>query len=149
VADRRDPGGAVDIQANQAGSGLGRLAGMNAHAHSHVLLGGPMLGFERPLHFDHRRCACPRRREYGKKTVALGVDLLAGVGGQTRSDDPVVVSEDLGIRALPQAPEQRRRAFNVGEQEGESLRGQKRKRSGRAAQYIFHARVVPPKYAWV
>jgi hypothetical protein len=124
VADRRDPGGAVDVQTDQAGGCLGRLAGMNAHAHPHVLLGGPLVGFEGPLHFDHRRCACPRRREHGKKTVTLGADLLPLVGGQARSDDPMVLSEDVAIRALPQAPEQGCRAFNVCEQEGESLRGQ-------------------------
>ena len=97
---------------------------MNAHAHSHVFLAGPLAGFEGPLHFDHRRCACLRRREHGEKTVALGADLLAVVGGQARPDDPVVLSKDLGIRALPQAPKQGCRAFNVGEQEGKSLRGQ-------------------------
>jgi hypothetical protein len=144
MADRRDPGRAVDVQADQAGGGLGRLASMNAHAHSHVVLGGPLVGFEGPLHFDYRRCACPWRREHGKKTVALGADLLPAVGGQARSDDPMVLSEDLGIRGLPQALEQGCRAFNVGKEKGQSLRGQS-VRDGRAlCTTLFHARVVSP-----
>jgi hypothetical protein len=144
VADRRDPSRSVDVQADQTRGGLGRLASMSAHSHSHVLLGGPLVGFESPLHFDHRRCACPWRREHGKKTVALGADLLAVVGSQARSDDPVVLSEDLCIRALPQAFEQGCRTFNVGEEKGESLRGQS-VRDVRAPHHIFHARLVSPE----
>ena len=82
MADRGDPGRAVDVQAHQAGGGLGRLADVNAHPHSHVLLGGPLMGLEGTLDFDHRRCAGPRRREHGEHAVTCGTDFPTGVGGE-------------------------------------------------------------------
>jgi hypothetical protein len=53
------------------------------------------------------------------------------VSGERGPNDPVVISEDVSVGILAQTPEQGCRTLDVGEEEGERIRAQKRKRSRR------------------
>ena len=121
VRDRGHPGGAMDIQAHQAGGRLRRLTGMHAHPHPDLLPAGPGMCLDGLLHLHHRRHARPRRGEHGEERVSLGVRFPAAVSGQSRPDQRVMVGQYLRVDAFPQAPEQRRRALDVGEQKREGL----------------------------
>ena len=125
IGDRGDPGGSVDVETNQTCDRLRRLPEMNAHADADVLTRGPPMGLEVLLHLDHRRRTSVRRGEDREEAVPLGDDFTSVVGGEPRSNDPVVVREDLGVVNVSQATEKRGRTLDVGEEEGERLRGSK------------------------
>jgi hypothetical protein len=59
VGDGRHPGGAVDIQAHQAGGRLRCLTGVDTHPHPDLLPGGPRMGLNGLLHLRDRRYARP------------------------------------------------------------------------------------------
>jgi hypothetical protein len=98
---------------------------MNAHADADVLTRGPAMGLEVLLHLDHRRYTSVRRGEDREEAIPLSADFTSVVGGEPRSNDPVVVNEDLGVLNFPQTAEKRGRTLDVGEEEGERLRASK------------------------
>ena len=124
VSGGRDAGAPVDVEADQAGRCLGRLAGMDAHPDADRLTVGPWVRPERPLHLDGRGHARAGRGEHREERVALGIDLPAAVRGQPGTDQPVVRGEDLRV-GIAQALQQRRRALDVGEEKSERQRGQR------------------------
>jgi hypothetical protein len=121
VRDRRYPGGAVHVQAHQARSRLRRLTGMHTHPNPDLLPSRPRICLHGLLQLHHRLHTCLRRREHREKPITLGIDFLAAMSGQTRSDQRVVTGEYLRVDAFPHTPQQRRRALNVGEQKRESF----------------------------
>ena len=126
VPDRGHPGGAMHIQAHQARGRPGRLTGMHPHPHPDLLPGRPRVRLQGLLHLQHRRHARPRRGEHREERISLGIDFPAAVGGQHRPDERVVVGQHLRVDVLPQPPQQRRRALDVGKQKRESLRASHR-----------------------
>jgi len=124
VGGCRDPGGAVNVQADQAGRRLRCLAGVDAHPDADLLAGRPRVRNERPLHLDDRGHTGPRRGECREEAVTLGDNLLAVVPGQAGADQLMVGGEDLCVR-FPQASQHRRRTLDVSKEEGERLRGQR------------------------
>ena len=123
VSDCRDPRTAVNVETDQSDRRLRRLAGVDAHPDPESFTGWPRIRNERPLHLDSRGHAGARRGEYREERIALGVNLLAAVRGQSRPDQPMMTGENLRVH-LPQPPQHRRGTLDVGEQEGERLRGQ-------------------------
>jgi hypothetical protein len=82
------------------------------------------VGGKGQLGFDDRCRAGAQRGEHREERVALGIPLRPFMGGEPRPNEGVVISEDLGVGVVTEAPEQRRRGLDVGEEEGERLRGQ-------------------------
>ena len=97
VGDGGHPGGAVDIQAHQAGRRSRRLTGMEAHPHPEVFPGGPGMGLDGPLHLHRRGHGRARGGEHGEERVALGVHFLAVVSGQAGPDKRLMLGEDLRV----------------------------------------------------
>ena len=128
MADCRNPGGPVNAETNEAGFGLPRLAGMNAHADADSFACWPRVGKERPLHLDRRGNAGTRRREHGEERITLGVNLLAAVRGEARPDQPMMIGKYLRV-PVAQAHQQRRGALDISEEKGERLRSQQLKTS--------------------
>ena len=120
VRDRRDPGRAVHLEADEADRRPRGLAGVDAHADPDVLAGGPGVGPQCALHVDRRGHAGARRREHREERVALGVHLLTVVRVQAGPDDPVVIGQHPGV-GVPELPQHRRGALDVGEQERQRL----------------------------
>jgi hypothetical protein len=60
MPDGGQPGGAVDIQAHQAGRGPSGLAGVDAHPDPDLLPARPGMCRQRPLDLQHRGRAGPR-----------------------------------------------------------------------------------------
>ena len=83
---------------------------------------------------QHRRHARPRRGEHREERIPLRVHLAAVVRGQRRPDQRVMPGQHLRVNVVPQPPEQRRRALNVGEQEREGLHPSQRRRPARRRQ---------------
>jgi len=73
------------------------------------------------LHFQHRRHAATRRGEHREEPIPLRVHLAAVVRDQRRPDQRVMPGQDPRVDVVPQPPEQRRGALDVGEQEREGL----------------------------
>ena len=134
VRDGRHPGGPVDIQAHQAGGRLGRLTGMDPHPH-------PDAAPRQAMHAPRWPAASAitaathavGEREHGEERVSLGIHLPAAVSGQGGPDKRVVAGKHLRIGTFPQAPEQCRRALDVGKQKRESLHGKTVEGTSRAA----------------
>jgi hypothetical protein len=121
MADRGDPGRAVNLEADEAGRGLRGLAGVDAHANAQLLTGGPLVARQGQLHLE---CCCHTgagRGEDRKEGVALGPLLDAVVGQEAGADEPVVVFEDLGVEVVAEAAQERRRSLDIGEQERQRL----------------------------
>ena len=95
------PGGAMNIQAHQAGGRLRRFTGMYAHPHPNMLPGGPGMCLDCLLHVQHRRRARSRRGEHGEEPVSQGVRFGAAVGGESRPDQRMVVVKYLLVGACP------------------------------------------------
>jgi hypothetical protein len=64
-----------------------------------------------------------RRREGNEKRIALGVDFDPAVRGEGLAQDAAVVCERLRVRPRAELAEQPRRAFDVGEEEGDGAGG--------------------------
>ena len=121
VPYRGHPGGAMDIQADQAVSGLRRLAGVDAHPHPDVLPAGPGVSLQGLLHVDGCGHAGARRGKHGEQPVSLSVHLPAAVSGQARPDERTIIGEYLRVEAFSQAPQQSGRALDIGEEKRERL----------------------------
>ena len=121
VRGRGHPGGPMHLQAHQPGSRPRRLPAMDAHPHPHPLPARPRMSRDGLLHLQHRRQAPPRRGEHREERIPLRVHLAAVVRGQRRPDQRMMTGQHLRVIVVPQAPQQRRRALNVSEQEREGL----------------------------
>jgi hypothetical protein len=73
------------------------------------------------LHREGSGHAGPRRGEGREEGVALGALLLFAVDLEGLAHDLVMLVEHPGVGVVAQALEQRRGAFDVGEEEGERL----------------------------
>jgi hypothetical protein len=80
----------MDIEAHHAGRRLGRLSGVDTHAHLDAFAAGPGVSLKGLLHLHDRCHTSPRRRESGKESVAHGVEFRAAVRSQRRADQRVV-----------------------------------------------------------
>jgi hypothetical protein len=121
VADGGQPGGPMHLQAHHAGSRPLRHPAMDTHPHPHPLPARPRTRLYRLLHRQRRRHAPPWRGEHREERIPLRVHLAAVVRGQCRPDQRVMTGQQLRVIVFPQAPQQRRRALNVSEQEREGL----------------------------
>ena len=81
----------------------------------------PGVAGERPLRFHRAQHGLVRASKRVEEGVALGVDLVAAVGGEGLPQEPLVLGQNL--RPAPtQLPDELRRALDVGEQEGDGAR---------------------------
>ena len=110
----RQPGGAMDIQAHKAGRPSPRphrygcpSAPGHAPRRARPAPPGPAASPAPPPR-------TPAARRTRRRTRLPGVRFPAAVGGQGRPDQRVVVGKHLRVGVLPEAPEQSRRALNVG-----------------------------------
>src|SRR5205085_10289609 len=77
---------------------------------------GPLGRLQRPLALDSREHGVLRVAEDEEDGVALRAELLAAGGPGRLAEEPLVLGEDLGVAVL-EAPQERRRALDVGEEE--------------------------------
>src|SRR5439155_17263909 len=73
------------------------LAGVQPHADAEVGVRGPVVRGERALPVGCRRGGVAGAREDVEERVALRVDLLATVGGERLSEQPLVLAEDAAV----------------------------------------------------
>jgi hypothetical protein len=119
VRDSRDPRRPVHIQPHQPRRRRLRLARVHAHPYPDLLPARPRMRPQRQLHFQRRRHARPRRGEHREEPVPGGIHLLALVLGQSRPDQPMMVSQNPRIHAPAYPLQQSRGPLNIGEQERE------------------------------
>src|SRR5262245_61544871 len=113
-----DPRGAVDVDPDVALGRERRLAGMEAHAHFH---GSHR---ERALGLGRRLDRIARALEGDEETVSLRADLDPAPAGDRLADQAPVLAEHVLV-ALAELLEEPRRAFDVGEEKGESGGGRR------------------------
>ena len=102
VPDRRDPGSAVDVQADQALAGELGLARMDADPNTNRLAFRPRLGGQRSLGRDRCSHRCPRAGEDHEERIALGALLDPVVGAERLAQDLLgAVPGGLAYRAVP------------------------------------------------
>jgi hypothetical protein len=89
------------------------------HAHAHA----DRRAAERLLTFTRRRKSVTRAREGDEERVALGVDLDAAVSLERGAERAPVLAQRLGV-SVAELVEQLRRAFDVGEEEGDRAGGE-------------------------
>ena len=81
----------------------------------------PGVAGERTLRFHRAQHGLVRASKRVEESIALGVDLVAAVGGEGLPQEPLVLGQNL--RPAPtQLPDELRRALDVGEQEGDGAR---------------------------
>jgi hypothetical protein len=92
------------------------LACVQAHAHGHTHLLGPLLGRERALRLDGgcRRLGCARKGNHER--VALGIDLDPTGPVESGSQEMTMPVLDLGV-LRPEPSEELRRTFDVCEEQ--------------------------------
>jgi hypothetical protein len=120
---------------------------MDTHPHPHLLPARPGMRRDGLLHLQHRRHAGPRRGEHREERIPLRIHLAAVVRGQRRPDQRMMPGQHLRVIVVPQPPEQRRRALDVGEQEREGLHPSSvegRPGGGGCQQPRHHARPAHP-----
>jgi hypothetical protein len=59
-----------------------------------------------------------RSRERDEERVALGIDLMAAVGGEGLAQDPLMLRENIAV-PRPERLEERGRPLDVGEEKGD------------------------------
>src|SRR5262245_60639108 len=119
VPRRTDPRAAMDTDADVAFIGDQRISGVNAHPDPHLSAVRPRAPSERELAFTGRSERVARATEHDEETVAFGADLGSTVRSECLSEHPPVLFEDLRVPLGAEVPEQVRRSFDVGEQEGD------------------------------
>jgi hypothetical protein len=123
VCDSGDTCSPMDVETHWANGGVECLSCVDAHAHANVLSIGPLVVGERALDRDRRGGAGGCRVEHCKKRIALRSDLDSAVLGEGRSDDPMMLDEDLGVSLRTEADQERRRTLDVREEECHRPRG--------------------------
>ena len=81
------------------------------------------MGGERRLRRDPRCDCLGRVGEGDQEGVALGIDLVAAVGGESGTEESAMLGEDLGI-AIAEAVQHLGAALDVSEEEGDRSRPQ-------------------------
>lgn len=110
---------------------------------------GPLVALKILLHLDHGRRTSLRGGEHREEAIALGAEFPPGVGREPRSNDPMVISENLGVIRLSEATEKRGRTLDVGEKEGERFRRSKNRRQpARATGSRIRSRPVGLAASW-
>jgi hypothetical protein len=113
---RADPRRPVHPQARIPAPGRDRVAGVDTDPHPHLRPGRPRMGRQCPLDLQRAQHRLLGAAERGKERVPLGIDLMPGMGGDSRPDQPPVLTQHLRI-PVPQHPDQPRRPLDIGEQE--------------------------------
>jgi hypothetical protein len=118
-----DPRRTVDVVADVGAVGQDSLAGVDADpdADSSVLV--PLRGGEGALGVRGSRDGGPRSLEDDEERIALGADLDAATRRESATEQPAVPFEDLAVPRGPDGLAKLRRAFDVGEQEGDGADG--------------------------
>ena len=125
MAGAHDPRALVDVEADVALAGHGRLAGVDPDPNPHGS------AVERGLAFCSGGHGVGRAREGYEERIALGVDLDAVVPRERVAEHPAVLGEDVRV-AVTELLEQARRALDVGEEKRD-----------RAARELPHANMIP------
>ena len=113
-----EPGGADDVEAEVPLAADRRLAGVQPHPHEDGAAVRPVVRGVGALHLDGRLDRVAGAREGEEERVALRVDLDAAALGERVAHQPAVVGEDAVV-ALAELLQQRRRALDVAEDEGD------------------------------
>ena len=119
VSDRTHPRRPMHREADVALACGGRLAGVDPDPYPNLHPVRPGLGGERPLDRDRRRDRVRGAAEGHEERIALSVDLVAVVRRERLPQQHLVSSEQIAVPLAPDLPEQRRRPFDVREQEGD------------------------------
>ena len=118
VAGGADPCGPVHVDPDVALLADDRLAGVDAHPHADVFAVGPVVRRERALGRDGRGDRVAGTLEGIEEGVALRVELAPAARVEGVTDDRAMGAERLRV-AVVEPLEQLRRAFDVGEDEGD------------------------------
>ena len=118
VAGVADPGGAMHGQPDVVIACGRRLAGVHADPHAHGRVLRPRVRRQGALRRHRRVDGVPGAAKRDEERVALVVELPPAVGLPGVPEQAPVVLED-GAVVVPQLAQQRRRAVDVGEEEGE------------------------------
>ena len=94
------------------------LAGVQAHPHSDLDAFGPRVRVEVALRRHRGPDRVLRAWEGDEERVALRVDLVAPVSRRGLADDALVLGKHFSV-VRADLPEQLRRPFDVGEEEGD------------------------------
>jgi hypothetical protein len=108
--------GVVDVEPDVATVHEPRLAGVQAHADAQLLVARPRVLCERALGRLRPGGGVARRGEGDEERVALAVDDHAVVPLEGARQQPPVLAEQIGV-GVADAPEQARRALDVGEEQ--------------------------------
>ena len=118
VATGGDTGGAVDVISDVALVGEKRRPGVQADTH------GDRAGGER-IGEGRRRRECSRCGRKGEEEgIALSVDFDPALRGTRLADHTAMLGERVGVGPGAELVQQTRRALDVGEEEGDSARGE-------------------------
>ena len=118
VADRRDTGRAVDVEAAVIVAREVGLARVEPHPHPDRGIGGPGVGGERPLRIHRRRDAGRRLLERREQGVALGPHAHAAIRGHGGTQHVQMGLIDVVPRRT-QLAGQAHRTFDIRAQEGD------------------------------
>jgi hypothetical protein len=116
VAQRSDPGGAVDVDSNVAVVSDERLTCVQAHADANRAIGQCV------------SCPCSSgngvrcSRERNKERVALGIHFDAAGGSERLAQHPPMLGEHVRV-AFTELVQQARRTFHVREEKGDGSCG--------------------------
>src|SRR5205085_9776276 len=109
------------------------LAGVQPHAHPHLVPFRPRVVAQGALRGDRSGERVARAGEGVEERVALGVDLLPAAGSERLPDDAAVVARDGCVPVVPELLQQLGGALDVGEREGDCARVSRHARRPSAA----------------
>ncbi len=116
VGRATDPGRAMDGEADIALPGRIRLARVDADPDAYVLPVGPLVPRQRALDRDGSRHGIGRAPKRSEERIALRVNLVAAVLGESLTNEPLLLAQNLAVALATQPLEELRRALDVGEQ---------------------------------
>src|SRR3954447_26208934 len=119
LRDRRDPCRPVDPETHVAVAGLLCIAGVDADPDADRGVVRPRLCPESTLDSARRGDPLPRLLEIDEERVALRAELVAAVRRPGLAGDRSMPRQQLRVAVAPDRPLERRRAFDVREQEGQ------------------------------
>ena len=123
VRRRRHPRGAMHVDADVAVGCHGRLTGVESHSDTYLRILGPGVRCERPLRFGSSRGGSAGPGEGNEERIALGTELVASARREDLAHDAVMLGEEAGP-PIAKPLGQRRRAFDVREEQRDSSRRQ-------------------------